>query len=174
MLGLGDEFTVMAALREEIFGMSLLKISATDFITWNLGGDRRNGNPAAVTVVEAVDLVHVPRAAASGADGELAGEMRFGASDKRCCLLVPYANPWNLFALAKSICDSVQRVAGDSVNSIDSRFYQNIHEHFRYILLSHCFVHPNPEPRSPDNWQDEEATSDSREGHVRWPRPSSV
>jgi hypothetical protein len=135
----------MAALREEMFGMGLLKISAADFMTWNLGGDSKNRNPAAVTVIEAVDQVHIPRAAAPGADGELAGEMRFGARGKGCRLLMPYSNPSNLFALAKCICDSVQRVSSDSINSFDFRFYQYIHEHFRYIFLRHCF---SPESRT--------------------------
>jgi len=45
----------MAALREEMLWLGLLKISASDFIAWNLRRDGQDGNTAAVTVVEPVD-----------------------------------------------------------------------------------------------------------------------
>jgi hypothetical protein len=100
--------------------------------------------------------------------------MRFGASGKGCCLLVPHANPWNLFALAKRICDSVQRVASDSINSLDSRSYQHIHEHFRDVFLSHCFVHQNPELRSPANCRMKKPSAIARRAMFGGPSPSSV
>jgi len=56
LLGMGNQLAVVAALREELFRVGLLKVSTPDFAARNLRGDRQNGNAAAMTVVEAVDL----------------------------------------------------------------------------------------------------------------------
>jgi hypothetical protein len=55
LLGLRNQFAIMAALREEVFRVGLLKISAPNFIAWNLRGDRQDGNAASVTVVKPID-----------------------------------------------------------------------------------------------------------------------
>jgi hypothetical protein len=55
LLGLGNQFTIMAALCEDMFRVGLLKISAADFIAGNLRGDGEDGNTATVTVIEPVD-----------------------------------------------------------------------------------------------------------------------
>src|SRR3989442_1234849 len=55
LLGLRNQFTIVAALREEVFRAGLLKISAADFIAWNLRRDGQDRNTATVTVVEPVD-----------------------------------------------------------------------------------------------------------------------
>jgi len=54
-----DQFTIMAALREKMFGMRFLKIAAADFLTWNLRGDGENGNAAAVAIVKPIDQMQV-------------------------------------------------------------------------------------------------------------------
>ncbi len=69
LLGLRDKFAIMAALREEMFGMRLLKITAADFIAGNLRGNGQDRNAAAVAVVEPVDQMQVSRTATSCADG---------------------------------------------------------------------------------------------------------
>ena len=55
LLGLRDQLTVMAALREEMLRMSLLKISTPDFITGYLRGDGQDGNAAAMAIIKPVD-----------------------------------------------------------------------------------------------------------------------
>ena len=52
---MGNELTIVAALREEMFRVGLVKISAPNLIAGNLRGDREHGNLAAVAVLEAVD-----------------------------------------------------------------------------------------------------------------------
>src|SRR5258708_27198159 len=66
LLRLRYQFAVMAALREEMFGISLLKISAANFPARNLGGNGEDWNAAALTVVEAINQMHVPGATTSG------------------------------------------------------------------------------------------------------------
>ena len=83
----------MAALREEMLRMSFLKVSAADFVARNLRGNGQDRNAAPMTVIEAIDQMQVSRTAASGADRQFAGEMRFGASRERGCLLMADMNP---------------------------------------------------------------------------------
>src|SRR5258708_33520589 len=65
------QFAVMAALREEMFGISLLKISAANFPARNLCGNSEDWNAAALTVVEAINQMHIPRARASASYAQL-------------------------------------------------------------------------------------------------------
>src|SRR5215468_10102742 len=59
LFGLRDQFTVMAALPEQVFRVRFLEIVAADFKAWNLSGDRKDGYTAAMTVVEAVDQMKI-------------------------------------------------------------------------------------------------------------------
>src|SRR6267154_786573 len=127
----------MAALREEMFWFSLLKISAADFIAWNLRRNGQDGNTTAVTVVEPVDQMQVPGTAAPRADRQPPCEMRLRSSSKRCRLFMSHMNPLNLFPRANRVRNAVERVAGNTVNSLNSYFHQHIHQQLRYFLLGH-------------------------------------
>jgi hypothetical protein len=98
--------------------------------------------------------------------------MRFGASSECCCFLVSHANPSDLFVLAKRICNSVQRVASDSINSFDSSFRQDVYEHLRHVFLSHVFAPGNAELRSPLTSHDQRPLTQSACSNpfkARWP-----
>ena len=101
LLGLRNQFAIVAALRKKMFGTSFLKVSAPDFVAGNLRSDREHRDPAAVAVIETVDQMQVARAAAPRAHRELLREMRFRARRKRGCLFVPHMDPLNLFLSAK-------------------------------------------------------------------------
>jgi hypothetical protein len=73
----------MAALREQMFGIGLLKISTANFPARNLGGNGEDGNAAALTVVEAINQMHIPRATTPGTYCQLASEMGLGAGGER-------------------------------------------------------------------------------------------
>src|ERR1700676_1468817 len=60
LLGLRNQFAIIAALREKMFRVGLLKISAPDFIAGNLRGNSKYRNTAAVTIVEPVDQMRLP------------------------------------------------------------------------------------------------------------------
>src|ERR1700757_4582839 len=88
LLGLRYQLAVMATLREEMLGISLLKISAANFFARNLSGNSEDGNAAALTVVKAINQMHVAGTATSGTNRQLASEMRLGAGSERRCFLV--------------------------------------------------------------------------------------
>src|ERR1700688_919535 len=134
LLRLRNQFAVVAALREKMFWVGLLKISAPDFIAWNLRRNGENRNTAAMAVVEPIDQMQVTGTAATGAYRQTPCEMRFRTSSKRRRLFVPYVNPLNSFACANRIRDPVERVATNAVDSRNSRFRQYIHQQVCYVF----------------------------------------
>jgi hypothetical protein len=133
----------MTAPGEYLFRMSLLKISTPDFSARNLCRDGQNGDAAALAVVKAIDQVHVSRPAASGAYRQFASEMRLCAGRERGCLLMAHANPLDVLAGANRIRDAIERIAGDSVNSLNARFQQDVYQQVSHSL---CHCHSFPEP----------------------------
>ena len=83
LLGLRNQLTVMAALREEMFRVGFLKIAAADFVAGNLRRNGENRNTVALAVVETIDQMQVAGTATAGADRQSSGEMRFRAGGKR-------------------------------------------------------------------------------------------
>jgi len=52
---LRNQFAIVAALREEMLGIGLLKIPTPDFTAGDLRRDGEDWNTAAMTIVEPVD-----------------------------------------------------------------------------------------------------------------------
>jgi hypothetical protein len=130
----------MAALREEMFRTGFLKISAADFVTWNLSRDGKDRNPAAITVVEAINQMHVPGAGTPGAHCQLASEMGLGTGRERGRFLVSHVNPFDSLATPDRICYPVEGVTRDSVNSLDSCLLQDVYQQVSHFVLSHRLV----------------------------------
>src|ERR1700676_18054 len=59
LLGVGNQFAIVAALREKMSRVGLLKISASDFIAGNLRGNPKHWDTAAMTIVEPVDQMQI-------------------------------------------------------------------------------------------------------------------
>src|SRR5580704_2110269 len=99
----------MAAPGEDLFRISLLKVSTPDFSARNLRRDGQNGDAAALTIVKAIDQVHVSRPAASSAYRQFTREMCLCPGRERGCLLMAHANPLDVLARAKRIRDAIER-----------------------------------------------------------------
>src|SRR5271166_2062317 len=69
---LGNKFAVVTAIFEQLVGVRLLKIRASDFAAGDVRGNGQHRHAAAMTIVETIDKVHVSRAATSGADRQFA------------------------------------------------------------------------------------------------------
>ena len=115
----GDEFAVVAALAEQLLRVGLLEVGGADLGRRDVRGDRQHRNPAAVRVEQAVDEVQVAGSAASGDDGELAGDLRLRRRGERGRLLVPHVHPGDV-AGAQRIREGVQRVAGKAPHPFDA------------------------------------------------------
>jgi hypothetical protein len=134
LFGLRDELTVMAALSEDVFRMSLLEVSTTDFNARNLRRDGENRDAAALAIVKAIDQMQVSGSAASGAYSQFAGEMRLRPRRERACLLVAHADPLDILAGANRIRDAIERIAGDAVNALNARSHENVYQQVRHSL----------------------------------------
>src|SRR5580692_1416427 len=124
----------MAALREELFRMSLLEISTPDFRARNLRSDGQNGDAAALAIVKAVDQMQVSWPAASSAYSQFATEMRLCACGESGCFLMAHANPFDAFAGTNRIGDAIERIAWDAVNSLNARSQQDVYQQVSYSL----------------------------------------
>jgi hypothetical protein len=76
--------------------------------------------------------MQVPGAAASRADGYLAGEL--GLRPGRECpgFFMADVHPLDLAAAADGVCYRVEAVADDAVNSLDSCLRKGLHQFFCY------------------------------------------
>jgi hypothetical protein len=72
--------------------------------------------------------MHISGPATSRANCQFAREMRFGARFERAGLLVPHVDPLQASTGADDIRDSVQRVAGQSINALNTRFHEYTHK----------------------------------------------
>src|ERR1700757_1862882 len=139
LLRLRYQLAVMAAWRKDMLGIGLLKIPAANLSARNLCGDGEDWNAAALAVVEAVNQMHVAGATTSGTYCQLASEMGLGAGCERRCLFVSYTNPANVLPNSNRICNSVERVAGDSIDPFHASINKNVNQQLRYRLR-----HVNP------------------------------
>src|SRR5208282_2564989 len=80
------------------------------------------------TVEQPVDQVQVARAAAAGADGKLAGQMRLGARGEGGDLLVADMQPLDLSLTANGVGQAVKAVADDAVDALDAGGCENLGE----------------------------------------------
>jgi hypothetical protein len=76
------------------------------------------------------------RAATSSANCQFAREMRFGARGERAGLCVPHLDQLQASTGADDIRDSVQRVAGHSINALNTRFHEYIHNQVRHFFFA--------------------------------------
>jgi hypothetical protein len=70
-----------------------------------------------MTIEQAIDEVEIAGPAAPGANGERAGEVRFGTRGKRGDLFVANMDPFNPVLPAHRIGYAVQAIADDTVDA---------------------------------------------------------
>jgi hypothetical protein len=128
LFGVRDKLAVMAALREDVLRMGLLKIPASDLLTRDLRGNGEYRHAAAMAVVKAVDQVHVAGAAATSTNSQPAGEMSFGASRESAGFFVSDVDPLDLVPLTNGIRDAIQGIACNAIDSLHAGCNQRVDE----------------------------------------------
>ncbi len=106
----------MAAILEQVFGVSLLEITASDLGTGDLRGDRQYGNTGAMTVIKSIDKVEISRTTTAGADSELSCDLSIGSCGEGRCFFMPHVQPLNFFALSYGVGQTVERVPHNAVD----------------------------------------------------------
>jgi hypothetical protein len=88
LISVGDQLTVLTALPEQTFRMSLLKVPAPDFSYGNICRNRQDWHPATVAIVESINEMRVSWSAAPRADSKVSRKVSFVTSRKCGTLLV--------------------------------------------------------------------------------------
>ena len=83
-------------------------------------GDRKYRGAAAVSVVQSLNQVRVPRSAAACADREPPGELRFGRRCERPRLLVADVDPLDPRRSSDGVHEGVQAVTDDAIYTRDA------------------------------------------------------
>lgn len=55
-----NQFAIVAAFAEKLLGMRFLKVAAANFGGWNVRGDGKHRHTRALTIIQAIDQVHIP------------------------------------------------------------------------------------------------------------------
>ena len=126
--------------------MRLLKIAAADFGGRNLRGDGEYRRAAAMRIEQAIDEMQIARPARPGADGKLAGGLRFARGGKGGDLLMPDVNPVDRLSFAQRVGEAVQAVADYAEDALDARLGQGLCDEVGNILASHDGLVPSQRP----------------------------
>ena len=119
--------------------MRLLEEVRADFHRGNLRGDRHHRHAGALAIEEAVDEVQIARAAAAGADGEVAGDMRVGAGGEGGDFFVAHVQPLHAPAAAHRVGEAIETVADDAVDALHAGRGENL-DHLVGDGLGHRFL----------------------------------
>jgi hypothetical protein len=127
----------MAAILEQVFRMSLLKIAATNLAAGNLCGDCEDRNTVPMAIVQTIDEVKIAGTAAASTYCKLACQMSLGAGCKGGHLLMSHMYPLNVFTLTDCLGQPIQGIASHTIDSPYSRVHECFDKDFSYILC-HC------------------------------------
>ena len=147
LLRMGHQLAVMAALREEMFGMGFLKISAADFVAGNLRRDGQHRNAAAMAIVKAVDQMQIAWPATSGADRQFARSDELRRRRQTRPSLRGACEPTQICSRLR--IESVIPLSESPAHAVDplnARFQQNIYKQVRYFLCHFCSFRTQERP----------------------------
>ena len=119
--------------------MRLLEEVRADLGRGDLRRDRHHRHAGALAVEETVDEMQIARAAAAGADGEVARDMRVGAGGEGGHFFVAHVQPLHAAAPAHGVGEAVQTVADDAVDALHASRGENL-DHLVGDGLGHRFL----------------------------------
>ena len=140
LLGDAHELAVDAALTEQVLGVGLLEVPATDLLAGDVGGDGQHRHPAAVGIEEAVDQVQVAGPAAGGHHRQLSGDGGLASGCKRRRLFVADVFPADRAVAAQRVSETVERIPGKAVDAANPGGLQGLDDvvgdggHDRFLL----------------------------------------
>ena len=120
----GDQLAVVAAFAEQFLRMGLLKIAAADFAGGDVGGNGQYRYMVTMTVKQTVDQMQVTRSAGTGADRQLAGQLRLGAGGESSDLFVPGGHPVDGAHAVQTIAQSIEGISGDAPDTFHAGLFQ--------------------------------------------------
>jgi hypothetical protein len=120
----------VAALAEQLIGVSLLEVAGADLGTGDVGGDGQYRGHAPMGIEQPVDEVQVAGAATAHAGRQLARELCLRTGRESRSLFVADMHPADLSAAADGVGHRVEAVAYDPVHALDARFGKAMNQTF--------------------------------------------
>ena len=127
-----NQFRICAAFLEKLFRMRGLEIFHAHLALRDVGGDGQHRSMVPVGVKQAVDQMEVAGAAAAAAYSQVPAQLGFRARSKCRRFLMPHMNPFNGLPPSQSVRNGVQAIPHNSVNSLNSRLFQNFNDLIGY------------------------------------------
>src|SRR6202030_1218538 len=118
----------MAALPEQRLRMGFLEISGADLGRRYLRCDAEHGHSGAMAIEQAIDEMEVAGSAATGANGEVSRQVRFGPRREGGHFLVPNMDPFDLALAPQRVGQPVQAVAHDTIDTLYAGGGENLRE----------------------------------------------
>ncbi|GJE18720.1 hypothetical protein AIGOOFII_3450 [Methylobacterium marchantiae] len=139
----GDEFAIVATLREQGFRIGFLEVAGTDLGRGDMRSDGQDWGPASMTIEQPVDEVDVAGAAGTGTDRQLAGKLAFRAGCEGADFLMAHMHPVDDTTRADRLGDRVEAIADDAVDPSDADLLQGFDDEicdgFYFHDRSSCF-----------------------------------
>ena len=95
-----------------------LEVVDADFGARDVRGDRQHGHAVAVRVEQAIDQMEIARTATAGADGELPGEVGFGAGGKGGAFFVANVDPLIVFRRLRASVNPFSEISNDAIDAL--------------------------------------------------------
>jgi hypothetical protein len=90
-----------------------------------------------MTVIQAVDQVHITGTTTTGTHGQRSAQMCFRAGRKRPNFLVPHWDPNDVLTSANGVGNAIQGVSCDPKDALYPRCYQRLDQQFSYSFFGH-------------------------------------
>src|ERR1700739_252760 len=123
-----DRLAVVAALCKEVFRVGFLKITAANFAARDLSCEREHWNAAAREIIKTVDQRQIAGAATPRASRQSSSKMSFCPGREGGRLFVAHVNPLNLLLPSNRVGNSVEGIAGNSVDPFHAGCRKSLHE----------------------------------------------
>ena len=135
LAGRGDGRAVVGAPGEDLLGVGLLEVAASDLGAGDVGGDREDGRCVALAVVQPVEQVHAAGSRRAEHGGRPAGDLGVRPGGEGAGLLVAHVHELDVAVVpAQGVDDRVGRVADDAVDLADSDLDHLVDQDLRHRL----------------------------------------
>ncbi|MNZ65272.1 hypothetical protein D3C78_834590 [compost metagenome] len=108
LLRRGNQLAVVATFTEQLLRMRFLKIAAADFARRNMCGNGQHRNVIAMAVEQTVYQMQITRPARSGANRQLACQLRFRACGKCRDFFMAGGHPFDGAHSVEAVAESVK------------------------------------------------------------------
>jgi len=104
--------------------MGLLKVHRADLVAWDVSGERKHRCVTSMSIVQAIDQMHVSWSTTTRARREVATQLRFCTGRKCGFLFVTDMDPLQLTIVPYGVYDRIQAISDDTIDSLHPGLYQ--------------------------------------------------